>query len=238
MRQLNPLIFEMASKLSYLLTTWCLNAQGSPLFRRAGAAFNETGEQWLHSNLRGRINQAIDVGANYGDYLSLIKKYNPNARIVAIEAVPEFAQKIKSLHPEAELIQSAASNICGEEIAIFQKGGGANADPSRGNSSKLFKQHNIATVTIDEVSSKKDIKPDFIKIDTDGYDLKVLEGSLATLQKYSPVVQIECSRFWRFTGSDPSKIFDICKSIGYKVYVLRKKGIYELRSPGPLYGSF
>jgi FkbM family methyltransferase len=231
MRQVNPLIFRTASRLSNLLTTWCLNAQNSPFFK-------ETGERWLHSNLRGKISQAIDVGANHGDYIGLVKKYNPDARIIAVEAVPEFARKIKKTFPEVELIQSAASNISGQKLIIYQKGNGANADPSRGNESKPFKQHNISTVTIDEISLERDIKPDLIKIDTDGHDLKVLEGSFSTLQKHSPIVQIECSRFWRFTGSNPSKIFEICNSIGYKVYVLRRNSIYELTSPGPLYGSF
>ena len=58
------------------------------------------------------------------------------------------------------------------------------------------------------------LSPQFIKIDVEGYELKVFQGALKTLQQHSPIILFES-----FQAAQP-EVFALLKSINYEIYNL------------------
>jgi Methyltransferase FkbM domain len=78
---------------------------------------------------------------------------------------------------------------------------------------------------------------DFLKIDTEGYDLRVLVGAASRLQRGDiGVVQFEYNKPWREAGSTLAAAYQLLEKHGYSVYLLRKDGLYSLRYA--LYGEY
>ena len=76
----------------------------------------------------------------------------------------------------------------------------------------------IEVIKLDDLCINN-INIDFIKIDTEGSELYVLEGSIDLINKYKPLIQVEtneCSD--KYFGYNKDKIFDFMKHNGYKVF--------------------
>tara|TARA_Y100000389_G_scaffold512_1_gene461 strand:- start:900 stop:1667 length:768 start_codon:yes stop_codon:yes gene_type:complete len=71
---------------------------------------------------------------------------------------------------------------------------------------------NITANTLDSFS----ITPDLIKIDVEGFELKVLQGSMKTLNNHKPIVLIELHP----ENTDNETIKTILLSLGYKMYLI------------------
>lgn len=59
---------------------------------------------------------------------------------------------------------------------------------------------------------------DFIKIDTEGSELLVLEGALNLIKKNKPLIQVETNKCSdKYFGYNKSKIFNFLKELNYKI---------------------
>ena len=79
------------------------------------------------------------------------------------------------------------------------------------------------TVTLDHLLNSKygDIQFDLIKIDTDGFDFKVIRGTKECLQKWHPLLFFEWDKaYCKEQGEDPLSIFPILDELGYKECIL------------------
>ena len=77
-------------------------------------------------------------------------------------------------------------------------------------------EHTIPVIKLDDLTYDKPV--DFIKIDTEGSEIFVLEGAYNVLSEYKPLLNIEtnsCSE--RFFGYNKERIFEYLKSLDYKV---------------------
>lgn len=72
----------------------------------------------------------------------------------------------------------------------------------------------IDLITLDEYLKGKKI--DFIKLDVDGYELKVLKGAVDTLEKYKPPIITEIGYYTlNEAGDSPEEMIDLLYSLGY-----------------------
>lgn len=69
----------------------------------------------------------------------------------------------------------------------------------------------------------------FIKIDVEGFELKVLEGAKETIKKYKPVMLVEInSHTLKVAGAEPEIIIEYIKGLGYSCRnVNRDAGLLE-----------
>jgi FkbM family methyltransferase len=89
-------------------------------------------------------------------------------------------------------------------------------------------EKSIDTVKLDDIDYKSPV--DFIKIDTEGSELYVLEGASETIAKYKPLVQVEtnsCSA--NFFGYQKERIMEFMKQNNY--------GIFDTDGNNPLFYS-
>ena len=75
--------------------------------------------------------------------------------------------------------------------------------------------------TLDTIVQKSSFSPNFIKIDTDGFDFKVLRGAVATIKAYAPIIYFE----WSYThlleqAESPLAIFPLLRELGYRELVI------------------
>ena len=76
---------------------------------------------------------------------------------------------------------------------------------------------NDKTITLDELNINSKI--DFIKIDTEGSELYVLEGVINTINKNKPLIQVETNKLSEINFNyNKLKIYNFLYNLGYVIY--------------------
>lgn len=178
----------------------------------------------------------IDVGANIGYYSVIMARESRNADILALEPNPITYKllltnlRINWFASHCQAICKGASDKVETLQLAYETSHLVNAQVVSGSAAPA--SHLISDAeftTIDKLTEPYAHKCDFIKIDTEGYEPKVLEGMRKTL-KSSPELSIMME--WspsqiREVGLDPQ---NFCKRIidhGFRCFIIAELG--ELR---------
>jgi FkbM family methyltransferase len=170
----------------------------------------------------------IDVGANVGDSVSFVAE-KVQGQFLCIEADAQYfkylqmnAQKIPGVICENVALSDKAETHQGAMVAV---GGTAHIRTD------AMDQKTFAFKTLDQLTEKHVLfkQAHILKIDTDGYDYKVLRGAMALLQN-RPILYFELSPWHlRHVGhEDPLSIFYFLKAQGYSQYFFYDNGGYPL----------
>ena len=77
-------------------------------------------------------------------------------------------------------------------------------------------QNSIVFHTLDFLVDKHNFKPNFIKVDTDGFDSKVIRSAENTLKTYKSTLFFEWDLFFlQAQNENPTSIFTYLNSLGY-----------------------
>lgn len=151
----------------------------------------------------------IDAGANEGQSIESIRLYHPNAPIRAFEPNPVLASRLKERY----------ARVPGVEIEAVGLGREAGAGRLYVPCYRGYEFHALAAVSEEAATrwlrrdaligfderwlrvqshpcqvttlDRLQLAPYFIKIDTEGSDLHVLQGGQATLRRHRPLLMIE-----------------------------------------------
>lgn len=158
----------------------------------------------------------IDVGANIGDTVLCIG--DKDNEYLLVEGEESYSSYIdENLHEFNYILcekfcADTYSNDCGK-ICIKKNGTAHLANSNAGN--------NIKFDTIDNMVFDNHFEPDIFKIDTDGYDFKVLRGGSKIIQVYKPILFFEWDlNMLLSAGEDPMSIFCMLKENGYNDLIL------------------
>jgi FkbM family methyltransferase len=164
----------------------------------------------------------IDVGANIGDTVSLITD-KVTGSFLCIEGDKKYLDllrmNVKNNVKDIEnvVIENVFVSDVDEELSVsftYDHGTSYVAQQLTKN-----KDYSITTTTIDKLVEKHQTfsKADIIKIDTDGYDYKVIRGSSKLINESRPVIYFELSpEHLRIVGDeDPVSIFNYVLQMGY-----------------------
>jgi FkbM family methyltransferase len=137
-------------------------------------------------------NCLLDVGALHGIFSLVFAAINRERRAVAIEPSPiAFAKLLYNIRKNG-----LQSNICSHEVALSSASG----------TLQMYYQweHSIAAplsepgemISVDKIPgdvlcNKLAFKPDVIKIDVEGHELKVINGLIQTIKFLKPLVFLE-----------------------------------------------
>ena len=92
------------------------------------------------------------------------------------------------------------------------------------NNFKDFNTYKVETKKLDDVIQNKEIS--FIKIDVEGHELDVIEGSKKIIKEYKPTLLVEIEE--KHTKKPNSYVINEIKNYGYNVFFLENKKIKKI----------
>jgi len=127
----------------------------------------------------------FDIGAYVGDTaLWFSKAVGPQGKVYAFEPEPSNFEKLK-----ANLERNKVTNVIPLQLALSENEGEMQV-ASGGNSSTITQTGtgtSVKVTTIDKFVEANTLpRVDFIKMDVEGHELKVLEGAHETIQAFKP----------------------------------------------------
>jgi FkbM family methyltransferase len=199
-----------------------------------GARFRTISEQYEPQAFRimGKILKAgsfaVDVGANIGLYtLAMGKLVGPTGKVVSFEPASESYQALL----EHVCRNSLAKIVEAHMLVVGNKAGNCNFTDdgvlgtnrvgdsvSQGIIAKIVKRR---LVTLDQIIYGDGPLPDLIKIDVEGYEMDVLEGSQKILtQKRCPILCELHPGYWRGMNLCPDDLIRLSEKLGYGLFEL------------------
>jgi FkbM family methyltransferase len=167
-------------------------------------------------------NDFFDVGANYGTHTLLfalhkISTYsfepNPFCKPFYDELMNE--NKVKS-----NFINSGLGDQIHDTELIFPENETWNGSILSEQQDKIkrydkIKKIKVQVTTLDKFSSSNNVVPDFLKIDTEGFEFKVLEGGEKTIKEHQPIIVFES-----LIGDNRMDVFDFFERVNYHIFDL------------------
>lgn len=162
----------------------------------------------------GRV---LDIGANIGDHTATYSKwvgeegavyaFEPNP--VAYECLCHNFSSSKNVFPSS----CALSSISGRSSLVMSDNVGAS-----------FLSGNTGAVVLRMLDEYRFLSIDFIKIDVEGFETKVLRGAKITIQNTRPVMLIEVNAAaLERAGSSSSELLSLISSYGYSAEITDPK---------------
>lgn len=163
----------------------------------------------------------IDIGANIGDTVTLVRENVNDGTFICIEGDEKYysllLENLQAIdNVVCEQVFCGESNKNGSLLLLRKGGTSVIGDESALSSSR---GNNMSTiVTLDSLINKHQAfsNANLLKIDTDGYDYKVIRGGKKFLSDSKPVILFELSPCHLIaTGENPMTIFPLFQEIGY-----------------------
>jgi len=174
----------------------------------------------------------FDVGANIGEYAQYILSINPNVRIFCFEPVFNTYAHLKiNLSKEINSGKLVVNNFglsdtkSESDIFIYDDLSGNNSlyfNEIYGVSDKTLRKEKILLKTLNEYTDLNNInKIEYLKIDVEGHESKVLFGATNLISKKSiSCIQFEYNSNWKVSGAKLGEVFEFLLPFGYKFYRL------------------
>jgi FkbM family methyltransferase len=192
------------------------------------------GEYRLVDFLAPHCRTFVDVGANVGNWSARFLQassakgilFEPSEHCVA-SLEKKFKEKVITIRDVAVGDKSGAISFVqegefGESSAIAET-----YIPSERPGEVAVKQ--ISMVTLDDELVAVDFNIDFLKIDAEGYDLKVLQGAESLLRKGRiRFIQFEYNSNWVGTGSSLKEARRFLQCMGFELFLIRSTGLHSL----------
>ena len=164
---------------------------------------------------------AYDIGANIGTCTERL--IHGGCRVLAVEPQLEMCDHMRELfhgNDNVTVLQSGVSNVCGTQILFVNSQNTLSTMSNEWMKSSRFNkfvwntQINVPVVTLDALIDEYGM-PDYIKIDVEGWEHKVIAGL---------TVKVPCVSF-EFVAEFPQRTVE-CMNM------LKEKGYTEFQIPG------
>jgi FkbM family methyltransferase len=211
-----------ASHAAVLLRNQCQMLIGYHFARSPDPAAN--GEHWLAERVAPRLTTFLDIGANIGRWSEMMLAHSPHARGIAVEpGAAALEQLHERLGGRIETVEAAAGDVDGWAQFVEL--------PSASEWSSLVEHattnegltRSVPMVTVDSLLESLQLDyVDFVKIDAEGYDGRILAGAAGALEgQRLGIVQFEYNRSWALAGSTLGHVLDRLSRAGYQTFSLR-----------------
>jgi len=155
----------------------------------------------------------IDIGANIGDSVAAIRR-GSGAPVLCVEGNPVFLKVLKLNAARFERVRIAEAYVGDVNASLL-------AEDKAAEGSSHITEGGGREIKIRLLSAILDEHPDFktaklVKIDTDGFDCKIIRGSADFLAAARPVIFFEYDPLLLFRQDDGGlSVFDTLRGLGY-----------------------
>ncbi len=190
---------------------------------------NRNGEYALIDHLAAKITTFVDVGANVGEWSDHMFKH-ANAKGFIYEPSRTCVQKLKERFKgkDAVIRDVAVSDHVGTAIFAQEDNCGEGSSLVDGSAPGQGNCTEVSITTLDAEFKNSPLRIDYLKIDTEGYDLKVLRGAHEVITK-ARFVQFEYNSHWASVGSTLADAIRYLNHLGFTVFLVRSTGLHPLR---------
>ena len=234
----NPIIRKIVKKTESILKSDFALVQGNKMFLdkwdalclSINGVYNEFDTKLVKEHVKSG-DRVIDVGAHIG-YFSLLfsKLVGEKGNVYSFEPEPKnikllkkniMINKIQNITLEPHPV-SNTNESCKLYVGQFTSGGNRMYRPDR--IIELYEKEpiNVQTLVLDNYFSKLELtdKIDFIKIDVEGSELRVLQGMSKILRESKNLkIFIEFMRdALEDAGSDPEELLNLLEKEGFTIY--------------------
>lgn len=195
---------------------------------------NSNGEYWLLERLLQGMDSGgvlLDVGANKGDWslraLEIAERTRKEVRLSSFEpcsATREILTARLPLSAHVEVFPFALSNTEGE-ADFFSSGAGVGTNSMSAESGPMAER--VQLMTLDVFLDHQGIdRVSMVKVDTEGFDLSVLEGAAKSIASGRiEVVQFEYNWRWLLNKASLLDVFNLIDGMPYRLGKLSGESI-------------
>ena len=194
-------------------------------------------DAWLYK-LLGGVKNYIDIGVNVG-YTTLLGLVQDDKRVILVDPNPEalsLASKniiINKLGARVSYHCSFVGKNLGSKVKFFTTGPGEAGSMYPSHAKTAAGENNfyhVDTVSVDYLIDYHGITPDLIKVDVEGAELLVLEGSEKLASKNQTTFFVEMHALEEQSMAENTQgVLSWCREVGYRAFYLKHHE--ELKSP-------
>lgn len=128
----------------------------------------------------------VDVGAYEGEWSRMVKQIWPSSDLILIEPNKEKQLKLKQVAQDlkATYFQDLIGAKTGDRVEFELLETGSSVYPEQSDIDRASEMREIQT--LDEITKGQSV--DFLKIDTQGYELEVLKGATQTIKNTKAIL--------------------------------------------------
>lgn len=215
---------------------------GSSAFRIAYDAYKSLTDRNILEFVRRQTSPGdavVDVGAHLGFYtVRMARLVGPSGRVVAFEPERRTAETLRR-----RLSREGLSNVIVREVALADRPGDIDlylgripADTRAYLHPAAGEHYPVAANTLEDELGRLSIAPVLVKIDVQGYEVRVLRGMgrLLSDQRLQALVM----EFWPAAliaaGDDPAEVFRVCERSSLRPATFSGGGALAFASPASL----
>ena len=173
-----------------------------------------------HVSLMDPVTTIIDVGANVGDTYAIIRGSNVHVPLIAIEGDPAFISWLR-LNTFRDPLVSIWEGFVGDDDVslVFESS-------QNGASTGMVRKHRgtghpIKLTALDKIIELSNVKKvGLIKVDTDGFDTKIVRSAHQVLHRDHPVLFLEIQPYHLMRNDNIDSFFKWLQQFGYKEMLL------------------
>lgn len=195
----------------------------SPLKQRIKLACGVPDTQACLAAMKGRgfcPKVAIDVGAYSGEWTASLLQVFPQTRVLMIEPQPAKKEQLWAftrVHQEVAFAPVLLGSAAASGVTFYQAETGSSVLRDFGNSGA--RSTAMEMTTLDAITRRTHFeRPDFLKLDVQGYELEVLKGAEQVLDSVEAVM-LEVNLIEVYQGSPPvHEVVAYMAARGFRVY--------------------
>lgn len=235
LRRLHKLLGEssLATYIALKIRNQCDAVVRARLCDGPDAARN--GELLLLAQVAPTAHYFVDVGANVGCWArAFLDAMESGGSGLLFEPSNDTANRAESLlreyAPRFELVRAAVGDVPGEATFFAEPEFGETSSLVRGFSRQNAVAVRVPVTTLDQEFENRAVDyVDFLKVDAEGFDLKVLKGGVRALERGRiGIVQFEYNAPWALAGSTLAEALALLNKCGYTVFLLKRDGLHKL----------
>jgi FkbM family methyltransferase len=192
---------------------------------------HRNGEYSLLERLAPHCATFADVGANRGMWSEHLLEHSAASGTLFEPGATSLAiLREKFRDGRAEVVPMVVSDEVGsvEFVEEGNSGEGSSAAETFDGNLPVRARSVVPATTLDAFYGDG-VRLDLLKVDTEGFDLKVLFGARRLLeQQRIRFIQFEYNSHWLGAGASLRRAYRYLEGLGYRVFLIRSDGLYEL----------